>query len=248
MSSEIILEIKDLNFKYKKSNFALENISFKMKNAAILGLIGENGSGKTTLLKVIEGFLVQEKGEIILEGKNIENDIIQIRDVSYIFQKAFLYPHLTIYQNLLMGLNGFGLNEDDKDQRVKKMLSKIKMLPYANVKPAHISEGQKQLVSVAKAIIREPVLLLMDEPFSNLDAISKSKCVELVKNINSDIKTSIIFVSHSFEDVSNICSDIIVLDNGKIIFDGPTLDCILSEDPRIQNLTRRMEKENKYES
>lgn len=237
MSNEY-LEIKNLNFAYPKGEKIFSDFSISLKRDEIYGLIGKNGSGKTTLLKIISGLLYQDSGTIILNNKDVSNEIPQLRNDAYLFDKAVLYPHLTVYQNLKMGLNYYKLTEEEIDLKIKNMLIELNLVKYVNFKPKFLSEGQKQLICIGKALIREPDLLLIDEAFSNLDNLNKDLCVEKILALKKKYKFSIIYVTHNFVDLTRIANYIIALEKGKIIFSDSTINCISSTDERIIELTK----------
>lgn len=234
-----ILRLENISFSYpkKKKNDAeisvFSNMSLNIKNSSFIGVMGENGSGKSTLLKLISGLVYPDAGRIYLNETDITNMTVQSRNIGYVFQSPVLYPHLTIYQNIRMGLNGYMLNEDDKDIRIKKILSQIKLLKKANYKPRHLSQGEKERVSIAKAIVREPELMLLDEPFSSLDSENKKKMLELLLQLKDEYKTTIIMASNQFNDVSN-ADKIILLKNGKVYFDGAPIDMVRSNDVYVK--------------
>ena len=214
------LTLKDISFAYKNKDKTLtqvfEKLSFNIDKGDVLGLIGESGCGKTTLLRIISGALDPLEGTITLKDEDITDVMTRDRDIAFVFQKPVLYPHMSIYQNVCSALSYYGLTRDEIDFKAKEYLRKYKMIKYINYKPRHLSDGQKQKVCLMRAFIREPALLLMDEPFFNLDIKTKE---ELAESCFSDIKeheVTTIFVTHNIEDAVRFSNKIMVIEEGKI--------------------------------
>ena len=214
------LKVKDISFTYKNKDKSIsevfDHLSFEVKPGEIIGLIGESGSGKTTLLKLISGALDIKEGNIYLNDEDITNIMTRDRDVAYVFQKPVLYPHMTIYQNVCAALSYYGLTRDEIDYKAKEYLKKYKMTKYINYKPRHLSDGQKQLVCLMRSFIREPAILLLDEPFFNLDVKTKDELSESCFNEIKEHKVTTIFVTHTIEDAIRLSNKIMVLEHGKI--------------------------------
>lgn len=238
--SDIILSIENLSFSYKKKvkreikeTNIFTDLSFTLNKGETNVIMGESGSGKTTLLSLIVGILYPDSGKVILNGEDITDLTIQSREIAYIYQKPVLYPHLTIYQNLMMGLNGYKLDDEEKDLLIKKMLKDIRLTSKLNFKPRHLSGGEQQLVAIAKAMIREPKLLLLDEPFSSLDKENKRNSLNLLEQLRKEHNTTILLSTNRFNEGSNF-DRILLLNNGKIYFDGSPLEMVKGADPLIK--------------
>lgn len=236
-----MLRIDSLSFSYKKKvkrevkeTKIFDNLSFSIEEGSFVGLIGSSGAGKSTLLSLITGILYPDNGRIILNNEDITDLTIQSRDISYIFQKPVLYPHLTVYQNIRMGLYSYKVSEEEKDIAVKKMLKTIGLTSKLNFKPRHLSDGEQELVALAKALIREPKILLLDEPFASLDEENKKKSLEMLRTLRKEHNTTVLMSSNRFKEVSN-GDKIILIDDGKIIFDGEPIEMIRSENLSIKS-------------
>ncbi|MCR5491669.1 MAG: ABC transporter ATP-binding protein [Bacilli bacterium] len=215
----MILSLKGIRFAYPDGFEALRKVDAEIEEKAFVVVLGESGSGKTTLLKVIAGLLDPQEGEVFLNGSEATSLETKSRDLSMVFQNNVLYPHLTIYHNVLLGLNGFGLSEEEMDERTKTILSAFGLRNYLNYKPKHLSEGQRQRVCICKALIREPSLLLLDEPLSNLDEPQRARIRKELKAIFEERDTSFLYVSHDLKDAS-MATEIWIMDKGRIVQRG----------------------------
>lgn len=228
-----ILSIENLSFSYrskKEETKVFQSLDFNLEKETITVLMGESGSGKTTLFRLISGLSYPDSGKIYLKGKDITNDVPQTRELALLFQDPVLYPHLTVYQNIMMGLNYFGLKEDEKDIKVKKILALLKLTSRVNYKPRHLSGGEKEKVCLAKAFVREPPLLLLDEPFHSVDPLSKGPLFDILKQLKSEYHSTILMISHNFKEVSNFADKIIILKNGKVYSEKTPLELAMSTD------------------
>jgi iron(III) transport system ATP-binding protein len=206
-----ILEIGNLSKSYESKLEVVSDCSFSIESGNICAIVGESGSGKSTLFRLIAGLERPEKGSIKVEEKIVSNDKFIVapkdRNVGLVFQDFSLFPHMTVKENIEFGL------VKSKNKKVEELLKIIRMENFLNRYPHELSGGQQQRVSLAL----DPSLLLLDEPFSNLDTELKSKLRKDVRNIIKDIGTSSIFITHDILDALDIADEIIFMDNGKII-------------------------------
>src|SRR5690606_37601360 len=169
-----ILELKNITKKYKGlKHVAVNEVNLEINEGEILALVGESGSGKTTLLRIIAGLEHHESGTIRLKDQEIVSGVFSVppnrRDVWLMFQDYALFPHLTIFENISYGLKSSSKSE--KEAEVKHLMSLVDLQEDWNKYPSELSGGQQQRVALARALAPKPQLLLLDEPFSNLDAI-----------------------------------------------------------------------------
>src|SRR5690554_1250266 len=164
----MFLNIKNLSKKYDNVE-AIKDISFSAKEKEIICILGPSGCGKTTILQSIGGFIKIDGGEIILDGKNIENLEPEERTIATVFQSYGLFPHKTVIENIIYGLKFRKYNKKDAIIEGKKMLEILNLKGYENKKVTELSGGEQQRVALGRALIVKPKLLLLDEPFSNLD-------------------------------------------------------------------------------
>ena len=210
-----ILEIENLSKSYESKLEVVSDCSFSIESGNICAIVGESGSGKSTLFKLIAGLERPEKGSIKVKEKIVSNDKFIVapknRNVGLVFQDFSLFPHMTVKENIEFGL------VKNKNKKVEELLKIIRMENFLNRYPHELSGGQQQRVSLARSLALDPCLLLLDEPFSNLDTELKSKLRKDVRTIIKEIGTSSIFITHDILDALDIADEIIFMDNGKII-------------------------------
>lgn len=216
-STPSILSIQQVSKQYKGNKaFALTDISFELTKGKVLALLGESGSGKTTLLRLIAGFESPNSGEIRLAGNTIATakHIIppEKRGIGMVFQDYALFPHLTIHENIIYGLHGQKLQK----QRAQEVLALVGLQGLDKRYPHELSGGQQQRVALARALAPQPHLLLLDEPFSNLDEGLKAQVRRDLKQILKKTNTTAIFVTHDTQDALSSADEIILLQGGKI--------------------------------
>lgn len=209
-----IVEIEDLTFSFsRKEDPVINNFSFSMEKGEIVGILGQSGSGKSTLLRLISGLEMPLKGTIKIAGSTVVGDGIFIhpenRGVGMVFQDYALFPHMSVKDNILFGLSR--LPRKDRNQRVEEMLELVQMEPFAKRYPHELSGGQQQRIALARALAPQPNVLLMDEPFSNLDADLKESIREELGVILKKANMSCIVVTHDQKDVEAICDYSIVI-------------------------------------
>ena len=204
----MFLEIENLTFSYPG---AQENVvdlpTFKVAQGEIMGIIGKSGSGKSTLLRLIAGLETPKSGQFSLAGKIIFSDKITLppekRKVGMIFQDYGLFPHLTVEENISFGIHHW--SKEAKNKRVDEMLGLVQMTSFKKRYPYELSGGQQQRIAIARTLAPKPILLLMDEPFSNLDAQLKSEIREEVRQILKHEKITTLFVSNDPADIEALC-------------------------------------------
>lgn len=211
----IKLFLKNLSKRYPNGD-GVEGINIDIYEGELLTMLGPSGCGKTTILRAIGGFVEPDSGEIILDGENIVNMPPEKRPTAMVFQGYNLWPHMTIYDNLAFGLK---LRKTDKKQienEVEEALRLVKMEGTEKKYPSQLSGGQQQRIAIARALLLKPSLLLMDEPFSALDAKIRSQMREELKKIQSELSITILFVTHDQEEAMAISDRIIVMNKGVI--------------------------------
>jgi ABC-type sugar transport system ATPase subunit len=199
-------------------NFHFGPLNLELDDAQILVVLGRNGSGKTTLLNLIAGILQTDEGKIFLD-KNLLNGIsLEKRKIGYLFQRLYLFPHLDVFSNIT-----FGLQSRKNSEFVIKTNEMISMLGIEKLltrKIQSLSGGEQQKVAIARTLLTEPRLLLMDEPFSNIDVTSKYTLIEEIKTIVHDMKIPTIYVTHYANEAFNMADKIMILHNGYVVEDG----------------------------
>lgn len=219
------VEIKDLCFKYKNAKEDnLHNLNISIPKGQIIGVLGESGSGKSTVLRIIAGLEEAYSGSITIDKKTVYGTGIFIepekRGIGMVFQDYALFPHMTVAKNIQFGLKNMG--KKDKEQHMLAMLKLVNLEDHQNKYPHELSGGQQQRVAIARALAPNPSILLLDEPFSNLDAHLRKQIRDDMNNILKKADTTTIFVTHDPEDVKAIANQVIILEKGRIIKYGST--------------------------
>lgn len=194
----------------------LEDLSFSIKKGELLVVVGATGVGKTTLLKSIVGLIRDISGDILINGKSIDKLDLRFENIAYVPQEVALYPNLTIYDNLAYPLKNMRTSYEEIDFRVKEIAKKFNISLFLTRKPKQLSGGQQQTVSLAKALIKNPHLLLLDEPFSNIDVQRKIDIVKNFRKMHDEGNFTTILVTHDIREALMIADRILILENGKI--------------------------------
>lgn len=211
----MFLNVKNLTKKYDNVE-AVKGISFSVEEKEIVCILGPSGCGKTTILQSIGGFIKIDSGEIILDGKNIENLEPEDREVATVFQSYGLFPHKTVLENIIYGLKFRNYKKKDAIEEGKRMLEVLNLKGYDNKRVTELSGGEQQRVALGRALIVKPKLLLLDEPFSNLDTKLRISMREELLRIRELFNITMLFVTHDQEDAFSIADRIIVMNKGKI--------------------------------
>ncbi|TDX48016.1 ABC transporter ATP-binding protein [Orenia marismortui] len=225
----MLIEIKNLDFRYKNSKVdTLNDFNLAVNTGEIVCLLGESGSGKSTVLRLVSGLEEPDKGLIKIGSKIIvDNDTFILpekREIGMVFQDYALFPHMSVAENIL-----FGVKKNNKEYKKEKISELLKLVGLEELKdryPYQISGGQQQRVALARALAIEPSLILMDEPFSNLDASLQSRIREELKAIIKKSGVTAIFVSHDKDDAISIADKIVVLRDGEIVQQGKAKNII----------------------
>ena len=206
------LEVKNLVKSYNNSEIVINNLSFSVEKGQLISFVGESGSGKSTFLKCLSGLEKPNSGVVSLNGEIINDENIfvkpQKRKIGYVFQDYPLFPHLNIKENICFNLNNDHIKNFDKIINLTNLSSLLERYPH------EISGGEQQRACIARSIIREPDLLLLDEPFSNLDANIKFTIRDEICRIIRESKITTILVTHDINDALNISDKILIFKAG----------------------------------
>ncbi|MGG7214958.1 ABC transporter ATP-binding protein [Clostridium nigeriense] len=220
-----MIEFRNIKKSYK-NNVILDDFNLKIDKGNLVVLIGSSGCGKTTLLKMINRLIEATSGDILVNGKNIRDiDPIKLRrSIGYVIQQTGLFPHMTVKENIEIIPKLIGKAQEDIEKKTEELLNMVGLDPekYSDRYPVELSGGQQQRTGVARAFAADAEIILMDEPFSALDPITRTELQEELFNIQREYKKTIVFVTHDMDEALNLADKICILKDGKILqYDTP---------------------------
>ena len=195
---------------------AVDNISFELNKPGVFGLLGTNGAGKTTTIRMLLGIIKKDSGEITWNGKSVERKSVNF---GYLPEERGVYPKTKIYNQLMYFAELKGMKKEDADESIKNWAKKLKVEEYLDKPAEKLSKGNQQKIQFMTAVIHNPELLVLDEPFSGLDPVN----TELLKNIIINLVKEgkyIIMSAHQMATIEEFCSDILILNKGKTVLNG----------------------------
>ena len=215
-----MIEYKNVVLRYTDTDI-LKDVNLRIEDGEFMVLVGPSGSGKTTMLKMINRLLEPTDGNIYMDGKRIKDyDERELRlSTGYVLQAIALFPNLTVAENIALIPEMKGWTKSQIASKTEELLDKIGLpaAEYANRKPHELSGGEQQRIGIVRAIIAEPKILLMDEPFSALDAISRKQLQALTKDLHKEFGMTTIFVTHDTDEALKLGDRIAVLQEGEIV-------------------------------
>ena len=209
------IKIEDLSVIYENGD-GVRNIYMDVYEGEILTLLGPSGCGKTTILRAIGGFNKATDGKIIIDEEDITKLPPEKRPTSMVFQSYNLWPHMSVYENLAFGLKLRKIDPKIIKKEIDEMLVLLKMKGFEDKYPTQLSGGQAQRIAIARSLLLKPTVLLLDEPFSALDAKIRVQMREELKRIQAELNISIAFVTHDQEEAISLSHSIVVMEKGKI--------------------------------
>ncbi|MDZ7671273.1 MAG: ABC transporter ATP-binding protein [Halanaerobiales bacterium] len=208
-----MINVKNLDFSYQNQK-VVKNINFSLKEGKSCAIIGPSGCGKTTLIYLLAGLIKPDRGQIMINS-NLIKDIRE--ETGVILQNYGLFPWKTVYDNVALGLSTRDYEKKEIKSTVNKVLDKLGIKDYVNKYPAELSGGQRQRVAVARSLVLKPDLLLMDEPFSALDALTREEMQNLILKIHKENMLSYIIVTHNIDEAVFLGQKIAVMKQGEFI-------------------------------
>ena len=215
METFSILELRGVSKNFGNT-LALHNIHLEIANGEFLTLLGPSGCGKTTILRILSGFESPTKGEVFLNGLEITGAPPEQRQVNTVFQNYALFPHMTVRDNVAFGLRMQKRPKDEISRRVTEVLRRVHLSGYSDRMPHQLSGGQQQRVAVARAIINNPLVLLLDEPFSALDFKLRKQMQFEIKHLQRQLGITFVFVTHDQEEAFAMSDRVVVMNEGTI--------------------------------
>lgn len=225
---------------------ALNDVSLDIYYGEFLTLLGPSGCGKTTLLRLLSGFETQDSGKIFIQGRDITDIPPEERHINMVFQSYALFPHMTIYENVAFGLECEHCDRASMHERVMEALTRVKLAELKDRKPGQLSGGQQQRVAMARAIVKEPVVLLLDEPLSALDYSLRKQMRIKLKALQRRLGITFILVTHDQEEALSMSDRIAVMNHGRIEQIGTPRD--VYEEPKNLFVTHFVGEANIFET
>lgn len=200
----------------------VSSIDLQVKKGEFLSLLGPSGCGKTTTLQMVAGFVVPTKGDVVLDGRDLNSIPVNKRGIGIVFQNYALFPHMTVAQNVAFGLVMRKVAKPEMDRRVQQVLDMVHLSKLGGRYPRELSGGQQQRVALARALVFEPSLLLLDEPFSNLDAKLKEEMQIELRLLQRELQITTILVTHDQGEALGLSDRVAVMEAGRIVqIDAP---------------------------
>ena len=223
-------QIELMNVSKRWGNFiGVDNFNLTIADEEFLVLLGPSGCGKTTMMRIIAGLEEASEGDIVIDGKVVNDLEPKDRDIAMVFQSYGLYPNMNVYENIRFPLKVRKIDHKTQDTRVRKAADMVELGEFLHRKPAELSGGQRQRVALARAIVREPNVFLMDEPLSNLDAKLRVSTRAQIKNLSHELKVTTIYVTHDQIEAMTLADRVVVMKQGVVqqvgtptdIYDNP---------------------------
>ena len=240
-----ILETKNLSYVYSDGTpfrvTAINNVNISIEKGEFVGIIGHTGSGKSTLVQHLNGLLTPSSGEVLLDGKNINESKITRRQARFKVGLCFQYPEYqlfesTVYKDISFGPKNMGLSEDEIDNRVKKAADFVGLKSdMLNKSPFDLSGGEKRRVAIAGVMAMEPEILILDEPSAGLDPRGRDMIAEMISSYRKTTGSTVIIVSHSMEDVAKSADKVLVMNKSEVEMFG-TVNEVFSKVERLADI------------
>jgi len=211
-----IVRFQEVQKSYDGVTLVIKNLNLDVQRGEFMTMLGPSGSGKTTCLMMLAGFETATHGEIYLNDVPINNVPPHKRGIGMVFQNYALFPHMTVAENLAYPLKVRGMSKADQEQKVKRALDMVQLAAFATRRPGQLSGGQQQRVAVARALVFEPDLVLMDEPLGALDKQLREQMQYEIKHIHENLGVSVVYVTHDQSEALTMSNRIAVFNDGKI--------------------------------
>lgn len=216
-----MISYKNVSMEYPESGKVLDNLNFNIEKGEFFVIVGPSGSGKTTSLKLINRLIEQTDGDIFFNNKKLKDyNLRELRlKIGYVLQDIALFPNLTVFENISLIPEMKKMDREIIDEKIDFLLNKVGLEPkrYKDRFPEELSGGEKQRVGILRAIISGPEILLMDEPFSALDPISRINLQDLIKELHNEYKITTVFVTHDMSEAIKLADRICFMNDGRVI-------------------------------
>jgi iron(III) transport system ATP-binding protein len=216
----MLLEIDNVFKSYGKA-VAVNGVSLNIEKGERVVILGPSGCGKTTILRMVAGFIHPDKGRIAIDGFAVANNgkcLVEPenRQVGMVFQDLALWPHMNVYENLAFGLKAKKVSKKERGGRIDEILEKVQMTPFRNAYPGDLSGGQQQRIALARALVMQPKILLMDEPLSSLDIDLNLLLRREILRLQEELAITMLYVTHDRDEAFSLASRIVVMEGGQI--------------------------------
>ena len=218
------IQLQGITKIFDKKVKAVDDVALTIADREFMVLLGPSGCGKTTLMRMIAGLEYPEVGRVVIGGRDVTDLPPRKRDIAMVFQSYAVFPHLTVFENIAFGLRMKKTPKPEVTRRVEESARLVQLSPYLARYPAQLSGGQRQRVAVARAIVMEPAVLLMDEPLSNLDALLRLNFRAELKRLVRELKTTTIYVTHDQVEALSLGDRIAVMREGRIVQVGTPME------------------------
>jgi len=223
-SSDVLVRFSNVQKSYDGEILVVKDLNLDVERGEFLTMLGPSGSGKTTCLMMLAGFEPATNGEIFLDGEPINNVPPHKRGIGMVFQNYALFPHMSVAENLAFPLDVRGMSSSERSDRVKKALAMVQLEDFGNRRPAQLSGGQQQRVAVARALVFDPDLVLMDEPLGALDKNLREQMQYEIKHIHEQLGVTVVYVTHDQSEALTMSNRIAVFNDGVIQQLAPPAD------------------------
>ena len=210
------VRVEEIRKSFGGNKPVLDGVSFSVADGEFVSLLGPSGCGKTTLLRIIAGLEYADSGRLSIGGREVSDVPPKDRDIAFVFQNYALYPHLTVEENVAMGLKLRGVPAPEISRRTADAASRLGLEPLLKRRPAALSGGQRQRVARARSLVREPRVFLLDEPLSNLDAVLRERTRGELKLLFKRAKGTVVYVTHDQVEAMTMSDRIVLLNEGRI--------------------------------
>ena len=212
------IRLENVSMVYEKGNVqALKNIDLDIKDHEFLVLLGPSGCGKSTMLRIISGLISQTEGKVFFDGQDMAGTDARERNVAMVFQSYALYPHLNVYKNIAFPLGSIrGMKKEEIAAKVEEVAEILDVTSILNRRPRELSGGQRQRVALGRAMVRNPVVFLLDEPLSNLDTKMRAELRDVIADVHKRLGTTFVYVTHDQSEAMQLGDRIAVMENGVI--------------------------------
>lgn len=231
-----MIELNNIHYAYEKAIFQFNLSIRKQERVAILG---PSGAGKSTLLNLIAGFIYPDSGEIRLDGQDATHIAPNRRPVSMLFQENNLFTHLTVAQNIGLGIHPSLKLSNAEKQQMQHIAERVGLDSYLTRFPHQLSGGQRQRVAIARCLLQQRPILLLDEPFSSLDLALRLEMLELVESVCEQYQLTLMMVTHNMDDAKQLCSRTLLINHAQVMYDGSTHTLLVDDGLLYQSILRK---------